>query len=223
MTGQSKRLRSALKTVGSSGLEHDLMNRISGFPSAHGAASRVWRMEGVPVTQLHLFSEKSDHAREASSLPLGGMTMLPPVDRGASRAATIPWMWNRTCRRYVRSFGSRAYVCATLLVPLSKLECRNGTALGFPVVPEVCKYRAIPLSWLTGGAGSRVDIAPDMLTPMIVRSFDAFLNMSLTLSSPARTNAFVTPRSAKRSYTVARSASGTSTRWVSHTLNSMAV
>ena len=159
-------------------------------------------MDGVPVTQLQPFSRKSVHAREASSLPSGGITMLPPVDKGASKAATMPWMWNRTWRRYVRSSGLRAYVCATLLAPLRRFECRRGTALGFPVVPEVCRYRAMPLSWLTGGACSWVIFAPDTSTSIIFRSFDAFLKRFLTLSSPARTNAFVTPRSANRSYRV---------------------
>jgi len=108
----------------------------------------------VPVTQLQPVSRKSVQAREASTLPFGGITMLPRVDKGASSAATMPWMWKRTCRRYVRSFGSRAYVCATFLAPFRRLECRRGTALGLPVVPEVCRYSAMPLPWLAGDVPS---------------------------------------------------------------------
>lgn len=82
-----------------------------------------------------------------------GTTTLPPETRGASRLATIPWMWKRTWIRYPRSSVPMSYEAATLRALHARLAWDSGTAFGVPVVPDVCSIKHI-VSGVGAGTGS---------------------------------------------------------------------
>lgn len=78
---------------------------------------------------------KSDQNSEAEKR--GGTIMEPPVRRGVSRPAAIPWMWKSGITSKDLSSLVRLYVDLMLFVVFRKFRCVKGTAFGLPVVPEV--------------------------------------------------------------------------------------
>ena len=106
-----------------------------------GDLSRIWWMVGTAVYQFALWVVNCFQKLPALNAP--GTTTEPPEASGARKPASKPWTWNSGMTSIVRSALESWYVSWTFFMVLVRLRCVKGTALGLPVVPEVCRTRAV--------------------------------------------------------------------------------
>src|SRR5687767_10455616 len=98
-------------------------------------------MVGTPV--YHVGFTSASHPKNLSALNPVVQKTSPPADRGASKAAIRPWMWNSGMITRARSSSLRASDSLTLYADAHTLRCDSGTILGRDVVPDVWRTRAI--------------------------------------------------------------------------------
>src|SRR5580704_13485895 len=98
-------------------------------------------MVGTP--EYHVTRCSRTVRQKESALNLVGTTTVPPESKVASSDATNPCTWNSGMMHSETSSAESAYVFAIFADETARLKWRKGTLLGRPVLPLVCRTRAM--------------------------------------------------------------------------------
>src|SRR5271169_918816 len=98
-------------------------------------------MVGTP--EYHVTRCSLTVRQKESALNLVGTTNVPPESRVAMVEPINPWTWNNGMMHSETSSSVRAYAFAIFADETARLKCRKGTRLGRPVLPLVCRTRAM--------------------------------------------------------------------------------
>src|SRR5271170_303434 len=145
--------------------------------------------------------------QKESALNLLGITTVPPESRVAMVDPINPWMWNSGMMHSETSSSERVYVFAIFADDTARLKCRKGTRLGRPVLPLVCRIRAMS-SPVGAVAEAPVGEPPRRTSPFslistgntgILRSAAALRANSAPTGGQSMMRAFVSPRKKRNS------------------------
>src|ERR1700689_1857383 len=98
-------------------------------------------MVGTPEYQVTRCSRTV--RQKESALNFVGTTTVPPESKVAMSDPIKPCTWNSGIMHSETSSSESAYVFAIFADETARLKCRKGTRLGRPVLPLVCRTRAI--------------------------------------------------------------------------------
>src|SRR5579864_6591242 len=97
----------------------------------------------VGTAEYHVTRYCRTRRPKESGLNLVGTTIAPPLSNVASVEATSPCTWNNGMTHSATSSVESVYVAATLRAEVARLQCLSGTRFGRPVLPLVCRIKAI--------------------------------------------------------------------------------